>query len=128
MGHAIAAGVSISTISGSGGELHELDALITATAFCFTEKPVAKYVHGGGGATLSGAYLGDLANYKGTMFPGFPNLFALRGPNTAFGYSSIIFMVESRLNYVTKAVRTALKESVLIEPKPYIAAQWTREL
>jgi hypothetical protein len=62
------------------------------------------------------------------VFPDFANLFALGGPNTALGHSSIIFMLESQLDYVTTAVRTALNENVLIEPKPYIAAQWTREL
>ena len=52
----------------------------------------------------------------------------LGGPNTALGHSSIIFMLESQLNYVTKAVRVALDDDTLIEPKAHIAARWTREL
>ncbi len=62
------------------------------------------------------------------MFPGFPNFFMLGGPNTALGHSSIIFMLESQLNYVTKAIKVALDDDSLIEPKVHIATKWTREL
>jgi hypothetical protein len=85
-------------------------------------------VRGRDAATPSEVYRGVETNYKGTMFPGLANLFVLGGPRTALSYPSIIFMLESQLNYATKAVRTALNENVLIEPKPHIAAQWTREL
>jgi cation diffusion facilitator CzcD-associated flavoprotein CzcO len=112
----------------SDGTLHECDVLIMATGFFVTDNPMATKVHGATGETLSNAYHGNLANYKGTTFPDFPNFFMLGGPNTALGHSSIIFMLESQLNYVTKAVRVALDDDALIEPKAHIAARWTREL
>ncbi len=110
------------------GLLREFDVIITATGFFVTDNPMAEKVHGVDGASLAEAFRGDLANYKGTMFPGFPNFFMLGGPNTALGHSSIIFMIESQLNYVTKAIRVALDTNGLIEPRVDAAALWTRVL
>ena len=35
---------------------------------------------------------------------GFPNLFMLAGPNTGLGHNSIVFMIESQLNYVMDCI------------------------
>ena len=43
--------------------------------------------------------------YKGTTVAGFPNLFSLVGPNTGTGNMSLIFMIESQLNYLLAALR-----------------------
>jgi cation diffusion facilitator CzcD-associated flavoprotein CzcO len=110
------------------GALHEFDVLITATGFFVTDNPMATKVHGAHGEKLTEALRGNLANYKGTTFPDFPNFFMLGGPNTALGHSSIIFMLESQLNYVTKAINVALDSNALIEPKEHMAQRWTREL
>jgi len=124
---------SIQSIEANGvrtddGVLHEFDVLITATGFFVTDNPMAAKVHSTHGEMLAEALQGNLANYKGTSFPGFPNFFMLGGPNTALGHSSIIFMLESQLNYVTKAVNVALNSNALIEPKEHVAQRWTREL
>jgi cation diffusion facilitator CzcD-associated flavoprotein CzcO len=120
--------VEPSGIRTADGVLREFDVIITATGFFVTDNPMAEKVHGVAGASLSDAFRGDLANYKGTMFPGFPNFFMLGGPNTALGHSSIIFMIESQLNYVTKAIRIALDTNGLIEPRSDAANRWTRVL
>ena len=91
------------------GVLHELDVLVCATGFFVTDNPTLAHVHGRDGRSLADALSGDLTHYKGTTFPGFPNLFMLGGPNTALGHSSVIFMIESQLNYATAAIRVALK-------------------
>ena len=44
--------------------------------------------------------------YLGTTVAGFPNLFLLVGPNTGLGHNSIVFMIESQINYVVDALRT----------------------
>ena len=119
-------GIEEKGVRTADGELHELDVLITATGFYVTDNPMTTRVHGAHGETLAAAFRGGLANYKGTMFPDFPNFFMLGGPNTALGHSSIIFMIESQLNYVTRAVAVALRDDALIEPKAHIAANWTR--
>jgi cation diffusion facilitator CzcD-associated flavoprotein CzcO len=110
------------------GTLHELDVLIMATGFFVTDNPMATKVHGASGQQLAEAFRGHGANYLGTTFPDFANLFMLGGPNTALGHSSVIFMLESQLNYVTKAINVALDGNVLIEPKAHIAARWTRDV
>jgi hypothetical protein len=42
--------------------------------------------------------------YKGTTVAGFPNMFVLVGPNTGLGHTSMVYMIESQLNYVVDAV------------------------
>lgn len=110
------------------GELHEVDVIIAATGFYVSDNPMAAKVHGAHGETLSSALQSKLAHYKGTTFPGFPNFFMMGGPNTGLGHSSIIFMLESQLNYVTEAIAVALKSDALVEPKEHMAAKWTREV
>jgi hypothetical protein len=43
--------------------------------------------------------------YLGVTIAGFPNLFTLAGPNTGLGHNSILYMIESQLNYVLDALR-----------------------
>jgi hypothetical protein len=43
--------------------------------------------------------------YLGSVVNGFPNLVFLLGPNTGLGHNSMIFMIESQLNYALDALR-----------------------
>jgi cation diffusion facilitator CzcD-associated flavoprotein CzcO len=45
--------------------------------------------------------------HRGVSVPGFPNFFVLYGPNTNLGSNSILFMLESQINYVRQLVRAA---------------------
>jgi cation diffusion facilitator CzcD-associated flavoprotein CzcO len=38
------------------------------------------------------------------MTKNFPNLFQLVGPNTVLGHNSIIFMIESQVNYILQLI------------------------
>jgi len=109
----------------SDGELHPCDVLVAATGFYVTDNPIGQKVHGEGGVVLADAFRGDLTNYKGTMFPGFPNLFMLVGPNTALGHSSMVFMIESQLNYAVDALATITSQGALVSPTPQAAEAWT---
>ena len=110
------------------GQLHEADVLICATGFYVTDNPMAAIVHGRKDETLADFFRGSLATYRGTSFPDFPNLFMLGGPNTALGHSSIVFMHESQLQYVVKAIGVALERHALVEPTPEAAERWTTTL
>jgi hypothetical protein len=44
--------------------------------------------------------------YKGTTVAGYPNMFVLIGPNTGLGHTSMVYMIESQLNYVVDAITT----------------------
>jgi hypothetical protein len=42
--------------------------------------------------------------YKGAAVAGFPNMLFVVGPNTGLGHSSMIYMIESHVNYVASAL------------------------
>lgn len=101
----------------------DLDVLICATGFKVTDNPTATKVHGRGAVPLAAAYRGRVPCYRGTTFPGFPNLFMITGPNTALGHSSMVFMIESQLSYICEAITFISQPGVeLIEPRYEVAA------
>ena len=42
--------------------------------------------------------------YLGTTVPGFPNFFVVTGPNTGIGHTSAIFVIESQMEYLMRAI------------------------
>lgn len=82
------------------GVQRELDTIVLGTGFHVTDMPVAQWVHGRGGRTLEEVWRGSPQAYLGATVAGFPNLFLLVGPNTGLGHNSIVFMIESQLNYL----------------------------
>ncbi len=91
-------------IDADGGR-HEVDALVLATGFHATDPLGPLEVHGRGGVEIRQGWKSGLSAYLGTMVSRFPNLFILNGPNTGVGHNSLVFMVESQLNYLAGAVR-----------------------
>jgi cation diffusion facilitator CzcD-associated flavoprotein CzcO len=91
------------------GTEREVDAIIFGTGFNVVDMPVARYVRGRGGRTLEESWEGSPRAYLGSTVPGFPNLFMLLGPNTGLGHSSMVYMIESQVGYVTDALRTMRK-------------------
>jgi cation diffusion facilitator CzcD-associated flavoprotein CzcO len=81
-----------------------LDTIILGTGFHVTDMPVAEWVRGRGGRTLSDVWRGSPQAYLGTTISGFPNMFMLVGPNTGLGHNSLVFMIESQLNYVMDCI------------------------
>ncbi len=43
---------------------------------------------------------------RGTTIAGFPNLCMVIGPNTGLGHNSMIYMIESQLNYIADYLAT----------------------
>jgi cation diffusion facilitator CzcD-associated flavoprotein CzcO len=86
------------------GRLHELDAIVMATGFKVMDLPIAERVRGRMG-TLAETWRDGMRAYLGTTISGFPNLFMLVGPNTGLGHNSLVYMIESQLNYVLDALR-----------------------
>ena len=50
--------------------------------------------------------------YKGTTIAGFPNFFMLMGPNTGLGHNSMVYMIESQINYVMSAMKFMGKKRI----------------
>jgi cation diffusion facilitator CzcD-associated flavoprotein CzcO len=89
----------------SDGVEREVDTIVLGTGFHVTDMPVAEWVHGRSGRTLNDVWEGSPQAYLGTTVAGFPNLFMLVGPNTGLGHNSIVYMIESQLNYVMDCLR-----------------------
>jgi cation diffusion facilitator CzcD-associated flavoprotein CzcO len=92
-------------VDGAGVE-RAADTIIFGTGFRVTDPPAAEVVRGRDGRTLAETWEGSMQAHRGTTIAGFPNLFFLVGPNTGLGHNSIVFMIESQLNYVVDALRT----------------------
>jgi cation diffusion facilitator CzcD-associated flavoprotein CzcO len=102
--HALAFLKERSAVASDGSE-HEVDAVIFATGFHVTDNPAFGKVKGASGETLADLWRREgMAAYFGAVVPGFPNLFLLLGPNTGLGHNSMVFMIESQLNFVTSAI------------------------
>jgi cation diffusion facilitator CzcD-associated flavoprotein CzcO len=89
----------------SGVEL-DVDAVVLATGFQASENVAPFDLRGQGGRRLDEAWRAGAEAYLGTAVSGFPNFFILVGPNTGLGHSSMVFMIESQVEYVLDAVRT----------------------
>lgn len=87
------------------GREHEIDVIICATGFHVTDTSFAECVYGSGGRSLAEAWKDGPYAYLGTTVAGFPNLFLLIGPNTGLGHNSMVYMIESQLNYILDALR-----------------------
>ena len=89
------------------GASHPADVLVVATGFHVTDSPFFERVRGAQGQALADKWAADgMEAYKGTTVSGYPNLFVLVGPATGLGHSSMIYMIESQLNYLASAMTT----------------------
>jgi cation diffusion facilitator CzcD-associated flavoprotein CzcO len=93
------------SVVGADGVEREVDAIVFGTGFHVVDMPVGQMVTGRDGRTLSDVWNGSPRAHLGCTVPGFPNLFILLGPNTGLGHSSMVYMLESQLAFVTGALR-----------------------
>jgi cation diffusion facilitator CzcD-associated flavoprotein CzcO len=99
----ITGGVSRITATGvvdTHGTERPVDTIVLATGFNVTQHPIAGKVFVADGVSLAERWNNGMRAYLGTTLDGFPNFFALMGPNTGLGHSSIVYMLESQINYV----------------------------
>jgi len=87
------------------GRLREVDAIVLATGFQAAEATAPFDVTGLGGRDLNAVWRDGPEAYLGTSVAGFPNLFLIVGPNTGLGHSSMVFMIESQVEYILGAVK-----------------------
>jgi cation diffusion facilitator CzcD-associated flavoprotein CzcO len=93
-----------SVVTEDGSE-YEVDTMIFGTGFEVTKPPIAQRIRGRDGRTLAEHWATSMAASKGTFVAGFPNFAMMTGPNTGLGHNSMVFMIESQLNYVMGALR-----------------------
>jgi cation diffusion facilitator CzcD-associated flavoprotein CzcO len=113
----------------SDGHEREVDTIIYGTGFHVTDVPIANRISGRDGRTLAQVWSGSMQAYKGTTVAGYPNLFFLVGPNTGLGHTSIVFLIESQINYVLDALHTMRRSGAsTVEVRAEAQAAYNAEL
>jgi cation diffusion facilitator CzcD-associated flavoprotein CzcO len=92
-------------VTGASGSVREVDVVIFATGFAATDFVAPMKIFGRGGTELGAAWKSGAATHLGISATGFPNMFLVVGPNTGLGHNSIVFMIESQVNYIVGALR-----------------------
>ncbi len=111
------------------GREHAVDVLIFGTGFYATDNPMAAKIHGRGGRSLRDAWAGGEEGYKGTTVHGFPNLFLITGPNTGLGHSSMVFMIESGVEYILRCLQGMRAAGALaMEVRAEVQERYNRDL
>ncbi|GAC1358474.1 MAG: NAD(P)/FAD-dependent oxidoreductase [Ktedonobacteraceae bacterium] len=98
--------VRANSILTEDGIEREVDTIICGTGFHVTDTQIAQHIHGRSGRSLADEWHTGPHAYYGTTIVGFPNLFLLVGPNTGLGHNSMVFMIESQLNYILDCLYT----------------------
>jgi len=84
---------------------HEVDTIVLGTGFRVTDPPMAERVYDGAGRSLVEHWsAGGMQALHGVTVAGFPNYFHLVGPNTALGHNSIVYMIETQVDYLVGAL------------------------
>ena len=105
-----------STLIGSDGSRHEVDALVLATGFASTRQPYADLVSGESGVTLAAHWSEGMTSFASTVVSGFPNMFVLNGPNASLGHSSSVLMIEEQAAYVTRVLDGRAGRVLRVDP------------
>ncbi len=105
-------------IDGQGNE-RQVDCIIYGTGFRAQDPIPAGMIFGRNGQDLLDAWKDGAEAYKGTTVSGFPNFFMLMGPNTGLGHSSMVYMIESQIQYVLDALQHMRRQQwTSIDVKP----------
>jgi len=111
------------------GRVHEVDTILCGTGFDVTAHAAATCTVGRGTRTLAGSWEPRISAYEGMTVHGFPNLFVMVGPNSGLGHSSIVFIIESQINYVLGALDTMARKGLAsVEVRRDAQLRWTAEV
>lgn len=105
--------VTANSVISKDGTEREVDAIVVATGFHVTDSPTYGSIFGKDGRSLAEVFdHGGQQGYKGATIANYPNMFFLVGPNTGLGHTSMVFMIESQINYLADALRTIDKHDL----------------
>jgi cation diffusion facilitator CzcD-associated flavoprotein CzcO len=117
-------------VVGQDGVARPVDVVIMGTGFEAAEPPYAEHIVGRDGRRLSEVWKADgVEAYAGTTVAGFPNLFMMIGPNATLAHNSMIYMIESHINYIASALRFMSRPGVgVVEVKPSVQRRFNEGL
>lgn len=109
--HIVTDGIRQITATGlitQDGRERQADVIIWGTGFQVQDMvPRGTFIGVGGRDICDGWQVrGGPEAYLGLTVSGFPNLFFMMGPNTGLGHSSMVYMIESQVQYVLDAILT----------------------
>ncbi len=112
---------SIASIDPTGivtadGVHHDVDVIIGGTGFTATMPSIAARVHGASGTSLADDWSPHTSALRGTTVAGFPNFFLVNGPNTILGHNSMIYIIESQVDYILQALDAAAGGTIEATP------------
>jgi cation diffusion facilitator CzcD-associated flavoprotein CzcO len=118
------------TVVSGDGQAREVDTIIFGTGFEIAEMPISKRLRGRDGRKLREVWAQNgMSAYLGTAVAGFPNLFILTGPNTGLGHTSMVYMIESQLNYIVDAMRKMdAHQAATVEVRQEVQDAFNRDL
>lgn len=92
------------------GEERDVDCIIFGTGFYATDNPIAGKIYGRDGRQLSQVWKDGEEAYLGASVHGFPNFFFIVGPNVTLGHSSMVYMIETQIQAISR-ILSATKET-----------------
>lgn len=111
------------------GKETAVDAIIFATGFNAAEYPKELIVKGSKGIVLGDVWESGPEAYLGTAVHGFPNMFLVIGPNTGLGHNSMVFMIESQIEYILQSIQLLNKAGKKkIEVKQTVQDEYNKTL
>ena len=117
------------TLTAKDGTSCEVDAIILATGFHAVDAPIAERLYGADGLSLAQSWNGDMRALRGTTIAGFPNLCMVIGPNTGLGHNSMIYMIESQLNYILDYLATLDRTgAAALDTRPGAQQAWCDDI
>ncbi len=121
--------VTETAIVDKDGKAREVDAIIYGTGFAATDFMAPMQITGLNGKTLKQQWADGAEAYLGLTVSGFPNFFMLYGPNTNLGHNSIVYMIESQVNYILDAIRAHIQNNLsFTNLKAEIQTQFNQEI
>jgi cation diffusion facilitator CzcD-associated flavoprotein CzcO len=111
------------------GQEHPVDAIVFATGFQAAEAVAPFELRGRDGVDLNEVWRDGAEAYLGTTVTGFPNLFQLVGPNTGLGHNSMVYIIESQIQYVADALaKMRQRDVVWVDVKSSVQQRYNEEL
>ncbi|MGC4962085.1 flavin-containing monooxygenase [Gordonia sp. DT218] len=107
------ASITENGIADKNGTVREVDVIVVATGFHVTDSPVFDKIVGAAGRSLANVWdeIG-MQGYKGAFVNGFPNMMLMVGPSTGLGHTSMVYMIESQLNYLVDYLKTVRAQGI----------------
>ena len=113
------------------GKMRKIDCLIYGTGFITDPRIYLQPFSclGEHGVELKQAWKDGAESYYGISHKGFPNLFQLLGPNTVLAHNSVIFMIESQVDYILQMMDlVAQSQSNAIVVKDQVQDQFNQDV